>query len=73
MTYVRNKLNEPRALLRRAFYAAKAVGLASSDAEIGREWADAVADDWSEVEELLFSWNKERTQSRLSARLRSSR
>ena len=68
MTHVQMVLNEGRVELRRAFALAKAVGLASSDGDIDREWADAMAEDWSAVEELLFQWNKARVSARIEAR-----
>jgi hypothetical protein len=61
-------LNGPRVELRRAFHLAKGADLASSDGEIDREWADAVADDSAGVDELLFQWNKARTLARIAAR-----
>lgn len=62
-------LNTQRERLRRSLDAARGFGVANSSDDLGREWADAAADDESEVEDLAFQWRKARTASRIASRI----
>lgn len=68
LTWVQLKLNEDRVDRQRANALAMGHNLATSSENIDMDWADAVAIDPAEAEEILFQANKERAAARRKAK-----
>lgn len=67
--YVSLVLNLDRVETRAAVVVARGVGAASGMDDLDRSWADAVAIDESQVDELLFKANAERMAARMRRKL----
>lgn len=66
--YVGLVLNLDRVWLIGAINAARGTALASGTDDLDRVWADALAVDPAEVDEILFQANKARMEARIAAR-----
>lgn len=68
-TYVRLVLNLDRVGFRRAVDTARGFYAANTTNPLSRAWADAIADDESEVDEILFKINSARHLMRVKSKL----
>lgn len=66
--YVGLVLNLDRVWLIQSINAARGAALANGSDDLDRAWADALAVDPAEVDEILFQANKARMEARIAAR-----
>lgn len=71
--YVQLLLNLERVRLQRSLDVAKGFGAIMTQDDLDRDWADAMAYDRAEVDEIEFNLHKQRAEARRRSRMQQQR